>query len=272
MGGPGQRQIELDRRLIDQRIVRINRELKDVRRTRKLHRHSRKRVPYPIVALVGYTNAGKSTLFNRLTNSNVVAKDQLFATLDPTMRSIHLPNAVKTVLSDTVGFISSIPHELVKAFQATLEEVIEADLIVHVRDISHPDTEIQKRDVEEVLRQLGIDGPAQERIIEVQNKIDLLDGAIRRAKNRRAHHRKNTQVIPISAVTGEGIHAFLDLLSDRLAEDFVILDINIDHSDGRTLAWLYQNGEVVKRQDTNEQIFVSVRLSPLHAARFQRYV
>ena len=269
MGGPGERQIELDRRLIDQRIHRINRELKEVRRTRQLHRRARKRVPYPVVALVGYTNAGKSTLFNRLTNANVAARDQLFATLDPTMRALDLPNGQRTVLSDTVGFVSSLPHELVNAFNATLEEVTEADLIVHVRDISHPDADIQKLDVEQVLLHLGIDDIAQERMIEVQNKIDLLNKDARNAATTRAN-RKTSEVVPISALTGEGQQAFLDLISERLAADFEVLEVRIDHSDGRKLSWLYKNGEILEREDTNADISVKVKLSPIHAARFQR--
>lgn len=269
MGGPGERQIEIDRRLIDQRIDRIKRELKDVRRTRDLHRKARKKVPYSVIALVGYTNAGKSTFFNLLTEADVIARDQLFATLDPTMRTIDLPDGRQAVLSDTVGFVSELPHELVNAFHATLEEVNEADLIVHVRDISHPDTDVQKQDVERVLSDIGIDEESQRRMIEVLNKIDRLDPKAKSATASRAK-RDNSVAIPVSAMTGEGCENFLDVLAERLAEGFEILDIKIDHADGRRLAWLYQNGEVIDREDTDAEISVKVRLSPIHAARFQQ--
>ena len=269
MGGPGERQIEIDRRLIDQRIDRIKRELKNVRRTRDLHRKARKKVPYSVIALVGYTNAGKSTFFNLLTEADVIARDQLFATLDPTMRTIDLPDGRQAVLSDTVGFVSELPHELVNAFHATLEEVNEADLIVHVRDISHPDTDVQKRDVERVLSDIGIDEESQRRMIEVLNKIDRLDPKAKSATASRAK-RDNSVAIPVSAMTGEGCENFLYVLAERLAEGFEILDIKIDHADGRRLAWLYQNGEVIDREDTDAEISVKVRLSPIHAARFQQ--
>lgn len=271
-GGPGERQIELDRRLIDQRIDRIKRQLKDVRRTRGLHRKARRKVPYPVVALVGYTNAGKSTLFNRLTGSRVMAKDQLFATLDPTMRAVDLPDGRQAVLSDTVGFVSSLPHELVNAFHATLEEVSEADIIVHVRDISHPDADSQKRDVEKVLEDLGIgDAPQgkQGKMIEALNKIDLLAPAERSDVENRIV-RGNDQAVAVSALTGDGCPAFLDLVSARLSDGFEILDVRVDPGDGRRLAWLYRHGEVIAREDADAQINVTVRLSPAEAARFQR--
>ena len=243
--------------------------MKDVRRTRDLHRKARKKVPYSVIALVGYTNAGKSTFFNLLTEADVIAQDQLFATLDPTMRTIDLPDGRQAVLSDTVGFVSELPHELVNAFHATLEEVNEADLIVHVRDISHPDTDVQKRDVERVLGDIGIDEESQRRMIEVLNKIDRLDAKAKSATASRAK-RDNSIAIPVSAKTGEGCENFLDVLAERLAEGFEILDIKIDHADGRRLAWLYQNGEVIDRKDTDAEISVKVRLSPIHAARFQQ--
>ncbi len=270
MGGPGERQIELDRRLIDQQINRINRELKNVRRTRELHRRARKKVPYPVVALVGYTNAGKSTLFNYLTNSDVVAKDQLFATLDPTMRAMKLPDGHKVVLSDTVGFISALPHELVDAFHATLEEIIEADLIVHVRDISHPNSILHKADVKKVLNEIGIKDSVQNTAIEVLNKIDLLDTDSYRATRARSN-RANTDMITVSAFTGEGCKELLELLATRLALEFKILKLKIDPTDGRRLAWLYEKGEVINRRDTKTGISLTVRLSPVDAARLEQW-
>jgi len=269
MGGPGERQIELDRRLIDQRIDRIKRDLKDVQRTRALHRKARKKVPYPVVALVGYTNAGKSTLFNRLTGATVMVKDQLFATLDPTMRAIDLPGGQRAVLSDTVGFVSSLPHELVNAFRATLEEVNEADLIIHVRDISHPETETQKRDVLGVLQELKISEPAQAAMIEALNKIDLIDGDDRVAVQTRTK-RQNERVVALSAETGEGCSDLLEAMADHLSAGYEMLDLQIDPADGRRLAWLYEHGDVVERTDTAEIIQLTVRLSPIEAARFQQ--
>lgn len=268
-GGPGERQIELDRRMIDQRIDRIKRDLKDVERTRALHRKARKKVPYPIIALVGYTNAGKSTLFNRLTDANVAAEDQLFATLDPTMRAIQLPSGRQAVLSDTVGFVSSLPHELVNAFHATLEEVSEADLIVHVRDISHPESQAQKRDVLGVLGEIGIDDAAQNEMIEALNKIDLVDADAHDAITARSD-RQNERVVAISAETGEGCKALLTAMSDHLSAGYQLIEVNVDPTDGRKLAWLYQHGEVVERTDTDERILVTVRLSPIEAARFEQ--
>ena len=209
MGGPGERQIELDRRLIDQQINKINRELKNVTRTRKLHRRARKKVPYPIVALVGYTNAGKSTLLIISPIQMFWQKDQLFATLDPTMRAMKLPDGRKAVLSDTVGFISALPHELVNAFHATLEEIIEADLIVHVRDISRPDSMMHRCEVKQVLDKIGINDSAQSSSIEVLNKVDLLDTDNYRATQARAS-RENNSMIAVSSITGEGCKEFLN--------------------------------------------------------------
>jgi len=269
MGGPGERQIELDRRMIDQRIDRINRDLKDVKRTRALHRDARKRVPRPIVALVGYTNAGKSTLFNRLTESEVTAKDQLFATLDPTMRAIRFSDGQKAILSDTVGFISNLPHELVEAFHATLEEVMEADLILHVRDASHADSDAQKADVLSVLGEIGLDHQAQQAMIEVMNKIDLLDEEARDTLRHRAA-RANQVTVCISAVTGEGLDDLTAAVSERLSEGFCEIDIDLAPEDGATLAWLYRNGDVMERSDDSEAIHLKVRLAPAKAGQFEQ--
>ena len=270
MGGPGESQIEVDRRLIDQRITKLKKQLKEVKRTRELHRESRRKVPFPIVALVGYTNAGKSTLFNRLTEADVFAKDQLFATLDPTMRSIELKSGKEIILSDTVGFISDLPHELVEAFHATLEEVLEAQVIVHVRDISHPDTEAQLLDVEEVMKELGVD---EERLadnfIEVRNKMDALDAdehdvQINLAK--RADH----PVIPMSAVTGEGVDEFLAAVEAQLSKGFETLTITLDPADGKRLSWLYAHGDVQARTDTETGIELVVEMEPANVKRFEQ--
>ncbi|MGH6780158.1 MAG: GTPase HflX [Bradyrhizobium sp.] len=260
MGGPGETQIEADRRLIGGRIARLENELKKVQATRRLHRAGRRRVPYRVVALVGYTNAGKSTLFNRLTRSEVQAADMLFATLDPTLRAIHLPHGAKAMLSDTVGFISNLPTQLVAAFRATLEEVLEADVILHVRDISHEDAEAQSRDVDAVLRQLGID-PDAGRILEVWNKIDrfreeerekLANIAARRAPERRG--------LLVSAETGEGIETLREAIEDELAAARVTLDLSIDASDGAGIAWLHRNSEVLDKTLHDGRFAMTVRV------------
>ena len=269
MGGPGETQIEMDRRLIGRRITRLKRELKDVKRTRQLHRDARRRVPYPVVALVGYTNAGKSTLFNRLTGSMVKAEDQLFATLDPAMRSMAIPSGRTAILSDTVGFISKLPHELVSAFHATLEEVVEADVLVHVRDAAHPDTDAQKDDVLGVLREMGLGGAVEQTLIEVLNKIDLLAAdEVEVLANRAA--RSNIPVVLASAATGEGCESLIAAIDDRITENFLVIDIALPHDDGASLAWLYDHGEVVHREDGADAIHLKVRLDAADAQRFQR--
>nr|WP_084462619.1 GTPase HflX [Oceanibaculum pacificum] len=269
MGGPGESQIELDRRIIDDKIVKLKRQLEEVKRTRELHRSARRKVPYPIVALVGYTNAGKSTLFNRLTRSDVFAKDLLFATLDPTMRRLKLPSGRQIILSDTVGFISDLPTQLVAAFRATLEEVLEADIILHVRDVAHPDSDAQRADVEEVLSDLGV-GPEQgsEHIVEVLNKIDLLPAEERtRVGNIAA---RDDSVIAVSALDGSGSAELLALLDRRLNALRLTLRVDVDLADGATLAWLYQHGEVLEREDDERQAHLLVGLDPAEASRFER--
>jgi GTP-binding protein HflX len=266
MGGPGEAQIETDRRLIGERIIKIERELEGVKRTRQLHRASRKRVPYPIVALVGYTNAGKSTLFNRMTRASVVSADMLFATLDPTLRAVDLPHGTRMILSDTVGFISDLPTMLVAAFRATLEEVIEADLILHVRDVSHGDTEAQSRDVENVLRELGI-APDDPRLVEVWNKIDRVDAAERERLDNLVH-RQPAEHRPalVSAVTGEGIDPLIGLIEDRLAQSRVVLELDLDVADGAGASWLYRNVEVLDKAMTDDgRLAMTVRVDPAKA-------
>jgi GTP-binding protein HflX len=248
LGGPGEAQIELDRRMLQDRIDAIKRDLKDVVRTRDLHRKGRRKVPYPIVAVVGYTNAGKSTLFNKITGAGVVAMDQVFATLDPTMREVKLPSARRIILSDTVGFISDLPTSLVAAFRATLEEVVEADLILHVRDIAHEETEAQARDVEKVLGELGIDTlPVDGHIQEVWNKIDLLTGD-RRAELQHEAQRNERPPVLVSAVTGEGIVPLLDAIDSRLSVADEILDVIIPGSLGALLNWLHETCDVLARE------------------------
>jgi GTP-binding protein HflX len=267
LGGPGETQIEADRRLIGDRIVRLKKDLEQVRRTRGLHRSARRRVPFPVVALVGYTNAGKSTLFNALTGAEVVARDQLFATLDPTMRGLRLPSGRRVILSDTVGFISDLPHELVEAFRATLEEVAEADVILHVRDAAHPESAAQRTDVVAVLddmvadRALDADWPS--RTIEVLNKADLLGGV--------AEVPTRNGAVAVSAITGEGLETLAAAIDLRIAEGMETADYAIPSADGARIAWLYQHGEVVDRQDDDAAVHVKVRLLPADRARFERH-
>jgi GTP-binding protein HflX len=272
LGGPGETQIEADRRQIDERIIRIERELDSVKRTRALHRKNRKRVPYPVVALVGYTNAGKSTLFNRLTAANVRAEDLLFATLDPTLRGIELPGGTKAILSDTVGFLSELPTLLVAAFRATLEEVIEADLILHVRDISHPDTAAQATDVLGVLQDLGIDVNDTGRTIEVWNKSDLLDKDARmRAENHAARLPENTRPSLISALTGEGIDTLLRRIADKIASGWPTVSLRLSAADGASLSWLHRHGEVLSQElGEDGDLQLSVRMAPEKAVEFER--
>ncbi|MBT3558697.1 MAG: GTPase HflX [Rhodospirillales bacterium] len=278
VGGPGETQIETDRRLINERIVLIKRQLKSVEQTRRLHRQARERVPYRSVALVGYTNAGKSTLFNRLTQSAVLAKDQLFATLDPTMRQIVLPSGEIAILSDTVGFISDLPHELVTAFHATLEEVCEADIILHVQDASHDDWDAQRDDVISILRQLGVLPPdgddqptqpiSQSHIIEVINKTDLLDDdSLSNIENKVA--RAHDPIVSLSAITGRGTQELLNRIDEELTRDHLIADITMGHEFGADAAWLYEHGEVLSREDTADGIHLQVRLSPTDHSRVQ---
>jgi GTP-binding protein HflX len=268
LGGPGETQIEADRRLIGDRIARLKKELVEVKRTRSLHREARRRVPYPIVALVGYTNAGKSTLFNKLTKAEVLAKDQLFATLDPTMRALSLPSGRTVILSDTVGFVSDLPHELVAAFRATLEEVLEADVVVHVRDVAHPDCEVQRGDVEGVLRELGIGEVVDRGLVEALNKIDLLD--VPRMEEIANQATRNPRAVPLSAISGSGLDAFLALLDNILSAERRSLSLDIPLADGAAIAWLYQHGEVLQRDDDEMSAHMTVRLDPADAARFER--
>ena len=270
LGGPGETQIEADRRMIRDRMAKIRRELDQVKRTRSLHRDRRQRAPWPVVALVGYTNAGKSTLFNRLTGETVFAENLLFATLDPTMRDIRLPGFDKVILSDTVGFVSDLPTELIAAFRATLEEVREADLLIHVRNMAHPDREAQREDVEDVLISLGLGEEGAPARIEAWNKIDLLSAEERGRLHEEARRRED--VVPISAVTGDGLDALRECMAVKLRSGEQIHQIRLSATDGERIAWLHSRGEVLEQTLDHDEMEMSVRLSPDNWARFQALV
>jgi GTPase len=267
LGGPGETQIEADRRLIRERMAKIKRELDQVKRTRSLHRGRRQRAPWPVIALVGYTNAGKSTLFNRLTGEAVFAQNLLFATLDPTMRELRLPGFDKAILSDTVGFVSDLPTELIAAFRATLEEVASADLLVHVRDIAHPDREAQREDVDDVLESLGLADEGAPPRLEAWNKVDLLSGEERERLLGEAGRRDT--VVPVSALTGDGLDALREQMANMLRSGEQVHDIRLPAAHGDRIAWLHARGEVLDQQLDHDEIRLSVRLSPENWARFQ---
>lgn len=269
LAGPGETQLEADKRIIADKIERLKLQIEDVKRTRGLHRRARSRVPYPVVSLVGYTNAGKSTLFNKLVGAGVLAADMLFATLDPTMRALQLPSGQKVILSDTVGFISDIPLDLVAAFRATLEEVVGADIVLHVRDVANPKTESQRDDVNRVLRELGLSRLLDDGlVIEVLNKVDLLPPEERAAIDNQV--ARDPTLVSCSAWSGEGTDRVLAAIEARLASQRSVNDFILSPADGAALAWLYRHGEVLARDDANDGIHVQVRMSPADAARFQQ--
>jgi GTP-binding protein HflX len=269
LGGPGETQIEADRRLIRDRMAKLRKELEQITRTRTLHRARRQRVPWPVIALVGYTNAGKSTLFNRLSGADVMAENLLFATLDPTMREIELPGFDKAILSDTVGFISELPTQLVAAFRATLEEVISADLIIHVRDISHPDSDAQRLDVEQVLAEIGATGEGAAPLIEAWNKIDLLEAE--ETERVQAEAKRREDVIVISALSGEGVDKLLDCSAEHLRKGSKVRRITLPAGAGEAIAWLYANGEILEQRPDELVTEYEVRMSDPDWARFQTH-
>lgn len=262
LGGPGETQIEADRRQLQERIAHLEADLEAVRRTRELHRKNRKKVPHPVVALVGYTNAGKSTLFNRITQADVMAEDLLFATLDPTLRQFKLPHGGEVILSDTVGFVSDLPTHLVAAFRATLEEVIEADLVLHVRDMSHEDAEAQGRDVADVLRVLGLDARDPQRFVEVWNKIDRMDPDMRERLLVEGGHAAGggPQTVAVSAMTGEGVATLLEVIEQRLNRDRARFRVAVPSEDGALLAWIYRSTEVLDRSDGDATVTFELRV------------
>ena len=265
VGGPGETQIEADRRAIDDQLVRLRRQLAKVVKTRELHRKARAKVPFPIVALVGYTNAGKSTLFNRVTGAEVMAKDMLFATLDPTMRAVEIPDGPEVILSDTVGFISDLPTELVAAFRATLEEVLSADLILHVRDIAHPETDIQAADVNDIMASLGVDQATPQ--IEVWNKIDLLDADRQDAMRTRA--ARDDAIFAVSALTGEGLDELFAAIAGTLDAERSVAEITLGFAEGKKRAWLFKEGVVEEERQDEEGFHVTVRWTARQARTFE---
>ncbi|MEN3747781.1 GTPase HflX [Sphingomonas sp. HF-S3] len=264
LGGPGETQIEADRRLIRDRMARLKKELEQVSRTRSLHRDRRQRAPWPVIALVGYTNAGKSTLFNRMTGADVMAENLLFATLDPTLRQIQLPGIDKAILSDTVGFVSELPTQLVAAFKATLEEVVSADLLIHVRDIAHPDTDAQRADVEKVLEEIGVDETTPR--FEAWNKIDLLEGEA--LEDAQVDAGRRDDVVAISAWTGQGVDALITAVAAKLTHGHRRFRIELDPADGAGAAWLHQHGEVIDQSIEGDKAIYEVRMAPRDHERF----
>ena len=274
LAGPGESQLEADRRMLDERVARLRRELEDVRRTRGLHRKTRKKAPFPLIALVGYTNAGKSTLFNVLTDARVLAKDMPFATLDTTLRGVSLESGIRAMISDTVGFISDLPHDLVEAFRATLEEVREADLLLHVRDVAHADSPAQKEDVETILEQLGAGEAAGQHLIEVWNKADRLDDdalMIARSKAMRSESEGGPPCVLVSALTGDGVDTLFAMIDEAVTEGATLYAVRLAPHEGRARAWLHENGAVVAESAEDDGAMrLTVRLGALAAARYER--